>query len=83
MQEEELKAYMGLKKQEAFVLRSPMFGLVVISTGRPNLTVTLLCWIPITNKEYLNRECYIPQYYQGPDIPQQQAECYRQETISD
>jgi hypothetical protein len=48
MLEEELKPYQGLQKQGAFLLRSPRFGLVVVSTKLPNLTVTSPIRIPVT-----------------------------------
>ena len=74
MREEELKAYQGLKKQGAFLLRSPRFGLVVVSTKLPNLTVTLPIRIPVTTSEYLNPHQFVPTYYQGPNIRKQQIE---------
>jgi hypothetical protein len=74
MQEEELKAYQGLKKQGAFLLRSPRFGLVVVSTKLPNLTVTLPIRVPVTTAEYLNRHRFVPTYYQGPDFKKRQIE---------
>jgi hypothetical protein len=84
MQEEELKAYQGLKKQGAFLLRSPRFGLVVVSTKLPNLTVTIPIRIPVTTSEYLNRHNYVPTYYKGPDIKRQQIEfCVKHEIKSD
>jgi hypothetical protein len=72
--EEELKAYEGLKKEGAFLLRSPRFGLVVISTKLPNLTVTLPIQIPVTTSEYLNRHKFVPTYYKGPNIKKRQIE---------
>jgi hypothetical protein len=74
MQEEELKAYQGLKKQGAFLLRSPRFGLVVISTKLPNLTVTIPFRIPVTTSEYNNRHRFLPTYYEGPNIRKKQIE---------
>jgi hypothetical protein len=74
MQEEELKAYQGLQKQGAFLLRSPRFGLAVVSTKLPNLTVTVPFRIPVTTSEYLNRHNYIPTYYQGPNSRQKHVE---------
>jgi hypothetical protein len=74
MQEEELKAYQGLKKQGAFLLRSPRFGLGVVSTKLPNLTITTPFRIPVTTSEYLNRSSYVPTYYQGPNNRQKQVE---------
>jgi len=68
MQEEELKAYQGLHKQGAVLLRSPRFGLVVIATKLPNLMVTLPIRIPVTTSEYLNRHRFVPTYYKGPDF---------------
>jgi hypothetical protein len=84
MQEQELKAYQGLQKQGAFLLRSPRFGLVVISTKLPNLTVTLPIQIPVTSSEYLNRHRYVPTYYKGPNIRKQQIEfCVKHEIKAD
>jgi hypothetical protein len=84
MQEEELRAYQGLKKQGAFLLKSKRFGLVVVSTKKPNLTVTLPIRIPVTTSEYLNRHNYVPTYYKGPDIKRQQIEfCVKHEIKSD
>jgi hypothetical protein len=74
MTEEELQAYQGLKKQGAFLIRSPRFGLVVVSTKLPNLTVTTSFRIPVTTSEYLNRHRFVPTYYQGLDIAKQQIE---------
>jgi hypothetical protein len=74
MQEDELKAYQGLQKQGVFLLRSPRFGLVVVSTRLPNLTVTLPIRIPVTISEYLNRHRCVPTYYKGPDIQRKQIE---------
>jgi len=74
MKEEELKAYQGLKKQGAFLLRSPRFGLGVVSTKLPNLTVTIPIRIPVTTSEYLNRHRFVPTYYKGPDTRKQQIE---------
>jgi len=74
MKEEELKAYQGLKKQGAFLLRSPRFGLAVVSTKLPNLTVTIPIRIPLTTSEYLNRHQFVPTYYQGPNTRRQQIE---------
>jgi len=54
MQEEELKASQELHKQGAYLLRSPKYGLVVVSTKQPNLTVTLPFRIPVTIQEYFN-----------------------------
>jgi hypothetical protein len=51
MQEQELKAYQGLKKQGAFLLKSRFFGLGVVATKLPNLTVTLPFKIPVTTSE--------------------------------
>jgi hypothetical protein len=84
MQEEELRAYQGLKKQGAFLLRSPRFGLVVASTKLPNLTVTLPIRIPVTTSEYLNRHRFVPTYYQGPNYMKQQIEfCVKNEIKAD
>jgi hypothetical protein len=84
MQEQELKAYQGLKNQGAFLLRSSRFGLVVISTKLPHLTVTLPIRIPVTTSEYLNRHRYVPTYYQGPNIRKQQIEfCVKHEIKTD
>jgi hypothetical protein len=84
MQEEELKVYQGLKKQGALLLKSPRFGLVVVSTKLPNLTVTLPLRIPVTTSEYLNRHNYVPTYYKGPNIKKQQIEfCVKHEIKSD
>jgi hypothetical protein len=83
MKEEELKAYQGLKKQGAFLLRSPRFGLVVVSTKLPNLTVTIPIRIPVTTSEYLNRHLFVPTYYQGPNIRRKQIEfCVKHEIES-
>jgi hypothetical protein len=76
MQKEELKAYQGRQKQGAFLFCSPRFGLVVVSTKLPNLTVTLPFRIPVTTFEYLNRHRYISEHYQGPNIREQQKEFY-------
>jgi len=84
MQEEELKPYQGLKKQGAFLLRSQRFGLVVVSTKLPNLTVTLPIRIPVTTSEYLNRHRFIPIYYKGPNVVKQKIEfCVKHEIKSD
>jgi len=84
MKEEELKAYQGLKKQGAFLLRSIRFGLVVVSTKLPNLTVTLPIRIPVTTSEYLNRNRFVPTYYEGPNVKRQQIEfCVKNEIKSD
>jgi len=84
MQEEELKAYQGLKKQGPFLLRSKRFGLIVVSTKLPNFTVTLPIRIPVTTSEYFNRHKYVPTYYQGPDIKRQQIQfCVKYEIKSD
>jgi hypothetical protein len=80
MTEEELKAYQGLKKQGAFLLRSPRFGLVVVSTKLPNLTVTIPIRIPVTTSEYINRHQFVPTYYKGPNIKKSQIEfCVKNE----
>ena len=80
MQEEELKAYQGLKKQGAFLLRSQRFGLVVVSTKLPNLTVMLPIRIPVTTSEYLKRHQFVPTYYKGPDIKKLRIEfCVKHE----
>jgi hypothetical protein len=84
MKEEELKAYQGLKKQGAFLLRSPRFGLAVIATKLPNLTVTLPIRIPVTTSEYLNRHQFVPTYYEGPNVQKQRIEfCVKHEIKSD
>ena len=67
MKEEQLKAYQGLKKQRAVLLHSPRFGLVVVSTKLPNLTVTTPFRIPVPTSEYFNRFEFIPTYYKGLD----------------
>jgi len=82
MQEEELKSYNGLQKQGALLLHSPKYGLVVVSTKLPNLTVTLPFQILVTTHEYLNRPSYIPEYYKGPNILELQIEYYQQDNIS-
>ena len=82
MQEEELKANQGLKKQGAFLLRSERFGLVVVSTKLPNLTVTLPIRIPVTSSEYLNRHTFVPTYYKGPDFRKRQIEYCVENSIS-
>jgi hypothetical protein len=68
MQEEELKAYRALQKQGAFLLRSPRFGLVVVTTIEANLTVMLPIRSPVMTSECLNRHQFVTQYYQGPNI---------------
>jgi hypothetical protein len=84
MQEEALKAYQGLKKQGAFLLRSRRFGLVVVSTKLPNLTVTLPIRIPVTTSEYLNRHQFVPTYYKGPNVQKDKIEfCVKHEIKSD
>jgi hypothetical protein len=84
MQEEELKAYQGLKKQGAFLLRSPRFGLVVISTKLRNLTVKLPIRVPVTTSEYTNRRQFVPTYYEGPNVQKQRIEfCVKHEIKSD
>jgi hypothetical protein len=60
MLDEELIAYQGLQKQGSFLLRSPRFGLAVVSTKLPNRTVTLPIRIPVTTSDYLNRNNYVP-----------------------
>jgi hypothetical protein len=80
MQEGELKAYQGLKRQGAFLLWSPRFGLVVVLTKLPNLTVTLPIRVPVTTSEYLNRHRFVTTYYQGPNIKKYQIEfCVKHE----
>jgi len=74
MQEEELKAYQGLSKQGAFLLRSPRFGLAVVSMKLPNLTVPLPIRIPVTASEYENRHRFVPTYYKGPNVKKQQIQ---------
>jgi hypothetical protein len=84
MLEEELKSYQGLKKQGAFLLRSPRFGLVVISTKLPNLTVTLPIRIPVTTSEYRNRHRFVPTYYEGPNVQKERIEfCVKHKIKSD
>lgn len=68
MREEELKVYEVLQKQGAFLLRSPRFGLVVVSTKLPNFTVTLPIQMPVTTSEYVHRHQFVPIYYRGPTI---------------
>jgi uncharacterized protein (DUF302 family) len=82
MQEEELKAYQGLKKQGAFLISSPKFGSVVISTKLPNFTVTLPIRIPVTTSEYLNRYQFIPTSYTGPNYWKRQIEYCVENSIS-
>ena len=82
MQEGELKAYQGLKKQGAVLLKSRKYGLVLFSTKQPNLTVTSFFKIPVTTSEYLNRHRYTPEYYQGPRILEQKVQLYKQGWIS-
>jgi hypothetical protein len=80
MLEEELKAYQGLKKQGAFLWKSPRFGLIVAATKLPNLTVTTPFKIPVTTSEYNNPHRFIPTYYQGLDSKKQQVEfCVKHE----
>jgi hypothetical protein len=74
MLEEDLKAYQGLQKQGAVLLKSPRFGLVVVATKLPNLTVTTPFRIPVTKSEFNSPNRSIPTYYQGPDIKRQQTE---------
>ena len=83
MQEEELKAYKALKKQGALLLRAPKYRLVVVSTKLTNFTVTLLFHIPVTIREYYNWHCYVPEYYQGPNIREPQTKYYQEDIISD
>jgi hypothetical protein len=84
MLEEELKAYQGLKKQGAVLLRSPRFGLVVVSTKLPNLTVTLPIRIAVTTSEYLNRGNFVPTYYKGPNCRKLRTEfCVENEIKQD
>jgi hypothetical protein len=81
MKEEELKAYQGLQKQGDFLLRSPRFGLIVVSIKLPNLTVTLPIGIPVTTSEYHNRHQFLPTYYKGPDIRRKKIEYSVQHSI--
>jgi len=74
MQEEELKAYQGLKKQGAFLLKLSVFGFGVVSIKQPNLTITIPFRIPLSTSEYLNRHQFIPTYYKGPNIRRKQIE---------
>jgi hypothetical protein len=84
MKEEELKAYQGLKKQGAFLLRSPRLGLVVVSTKLPNLTFTIPIRIPVITSEYLNRHWFVPTYYKGPDFRKCQIEyCVETSILAD
>jgi len=84
MTEEELLAYQGLKKQGVVLIKSSNEKyLVVVSPKFPNLTVTIPFRISVTNREYLNRERYIPEYYKGPNIQAQQIQYYQQQIISD
>jgi len=78
MPEQELNAYQGLKKQGAFLISSPRFGLAVASTKLPNITVTVPFRIPVTTFEYLNQHRYIPEYYQRPNILKQKLQLYEQ-----
>ena len=82
MKEEELKAYQGLKKQGAFLLRSPRCGLGVVSTKLPNLTVTIPIRIPVTTSQYDNRHQFVPTYYKGPDFKRLQIEYCVKNSIS-
>jgi len=82
MQEEELKAYQGLKKQGTVLLKFRIYGLVLFSTKQPNVTIMLPFRIPVTTKEYLNRKHYFPEYYKGPNILERQIEYYQQDSIS-
>jgi hypothetical protein len=54
MNEEELKTYQSLKKQGAFLFKSPRFGIVVAMLNQPNLTVTLPIPVQVTTAEYRN-----------------------------
>ena len=82
MNEEELKAYQGLKKQGAFLFKSPKSGLVVAAISQPNLTVTFPIPIPVTTSEYINRKSYVPTYYQEPNILKEKVQLYQQGCIS-
>jgi hypothetical protein len=82
MKEEELKAYQGLHIQGAILLRSPRFGVVVVSTKLPNLTVTLPILIPVTTSEYINHHQFVPTYYKGPDFKKPQIEYCVENSIS-
>ena len=44
--------------------------------------VTLPFKIPVTAREYRNRERYIPEHYKGPNIREQQKEFYQQDSLS-
>jgi hypothetical protein len=81
MKEEELKAYQGLKKQGAFLLRSPRFGLGVVSTKLPNFTVTIPIRIPVTISEYPNRHRFVPTYNEGSNNKKLQIEYCVQHSI--
>lgn len=83
MQEEQHKAYQRLQKQGAFLLCSSKFVLVLVSTKLPNLSVSSACRITVTTSKYLNCDCYIPEYYQEPNIRQQQVEYGQEENFSD
>jgi len=84
MKEEELKAYQGLKKQGAFLLQSPRFGLGVVSTKLPNLMVTIPIRIPAMTSEYENQHRFVPTYYKGPDVQKLKIEfCVKHEIKSD
>jgi hypothetical protein len=83
MQEEELKAYQGLKNQLAFLLKSPIYRLVVASTKLPNLTIIIPVGILVTTTEYNNQRNYIPELYMGPNILERQSDYYQQDIISD
>jgi len=82
MQEQELKAYEGVKKQGDFLLRSARFRLAVVATELPNFTVTIPFRIPVTTSEYLNRHRYKPQYFLGSNILEQKVQLYNQGRIS-
>jgi hypothetical protein len=82
MIEDELRAYQGLQKQGAVLLRSPRFGLVVVATKLPNLTVTLPIRIPVTTSEYINRHKFVPTYYKGPNFWRKQIEYCVENSIS-
>jgi len=82
MQEAELKAYQGLKKQGAVLLKSRKYGLLLFATKPPNFTVTTPFRVPVTAYEYQNRYRYKPEHYQGSRILEQKEQLSKQGWIS-
>lgn len=82
MEEEGLKAYKGIIKQGALLLTSPKYGLVVVSTELPNLTVTLPFRIPVTTAEFRNLIHCSPESYKGRNFREPPKEYHQQDTSS-